>query len=87
MLLSALIYGLMGASTALEVWPPLPFYVLPVDTQQPKKIIGQVFFFTIMGKAHLLQQFFGQVFGFFGQGNFMFFGMQQRLSHHDLESL
>lgn len=76
MLLSALIFGLLGSFHCIGMCGPIAF-MLPVDREKPLKRFLQI------ASYHLGRLFtyslIGLLFGFLGKG-FYFFGFQQQLS-------
>lgn len=76
MLLSAIIFGLLGSFHCIGMCGPIAF-MLPVDRQKPVKRFFQI------TSYHLGRLFtysvIGLLFGFLGKG-FYFFGFQQQLS-------
>ncbi|NVK52174.1 MAG: sulfite exporter TauE/SafE family protein [Flavobacteriaceae bacterium] len=76
MLLSAIVFGLLGSFHCIGMCGPIAF-MLPVDKSNPTKRILQIVAYHI-GRI-LTYGFLGLLFGFLGAG-FYFFGFQQYLS-------
>ena len=76
MLISAVIFGLLGSFHCIGMCGPIAF-MLPVDRQKPVKRFFQVTSYHL-GRL-LTYSLIGLLFGFLGKG-FYFFGFQQQLS-------
>jgi sulfite exporter TauE/SafE len=76
MLISAVIFGLLGSFHCIGMCGPIAF-MLPVDRQKPVKRLFQVTSYHL-GRL-LTYSLIGLLFGFLGKG-FYFFGFQQQLS-------
>jgi len=76
MLLTAIIFGLLGSFHCIGMCGPIAF-MLPVDRQKPVKAFFQILSYHF-GRL-VTYSFIGLLFGFLGKG-FYFFGFQQQLS-------
>jgi sulfite exporter TauE/SafE len=76
MLLSAIIFGLLGSFHCIGMCGPIAF-MLPVDRQKPVKTFFQIVSYHL-GRL-FTYSLIGLLFGFLGKG-FYFFGFQQHLS-------
>jgi len=76
MLLSALIFGLLGSFHCVGMCGPIAF-LLPVDHKKPIKKVGQIFLYHF-GRI-FAYSIIGLLFGLLGK-SFYLFGMQQQLT-------
>ena len=76
MLISAIIFGLLGSFHCIGMCGPIAF-MLPVDMQKPVKRFFQIFSYHL-GRL-FTYSLIGLLFGILGKG-FYFFGFQQQLS-------
>lgn len=76
MLLSAVVFGLLGSFHCIGMCGPIAF-MLPVDRQKPVKRFFQILSYHL-GRL-FTYSLIGLLFGFLGKG-FYFFGFQQQLS-------